>query len=338
MRDRHQKAYSVRPILAMVGFTITLLVGALPTSAPAAEAQDTAALLAQAPKSLVDIEAAGVQLAFDVASVKPSRSGGAPSSRFPLGPGDAYTAGNAFSATNQPLIAYVRFAYKLGQVELMGLPGWVYADHFDMEARVGGNPTKDQMRRMMQSLLRDRFKLATHVEQQTMPTLKLVVARPGRTGPQLQPHSEKNRPCAPPGTAPKPSTAVPTPTPPTSKSGLQLPEIPCGSIGQIVASLPERGRIGGRDVTIARIAAFLTNRFTGIERKVNDETGLSGTFDFSLEWTIPPAPFDPATAQLGDAGPTIGQALEEQLGLSLKSGTSEVAIRVFDRIERPSPN
>jgi hypothetical protein len=54
---------------------------------------------------------AGVRMAFDVASVKPDMSDAPASSRFPLGPGDGYAPGGLFSATNQPLVVYLRFAY-----------------------------------------------------------------------------------------------------------------------------------------------------------------------------------------------------------------------------------
>jgi hypothetical protein len=60
--------------------------------------------------------------AFDVGSVKPNMSSAVASARFPMGPGDAYVPGSLFSATNQPLIVYLRFAYKLGQSDLLGLP------------------------------------------------------------------------------------------------------------------------------------------------------------------------------------------------------------------------
>src|SRR5439155_25643923 len=133
-----------------------------------------------------------------------------------------------------------RFAYKLGQAELPGLPAWVYADRFDIEARAEGNPTKDQMRRMMQALLADRFKLTTHIETQAKPALNLVLAKTGRTGPQLQVHSEKNESCSATSTAPTRGAAV-LPSPPSTRSGLQLPEFPCGSIGPIPSSAPERG-------------------------------------------------------------------------------------------------
>src|ERR1051326_324183 len=75
----------------------------------------------------------GSRLVFDVVSVKPNRSSDSPSSLFPLGPGDAYVQnGGLFSAVNQALIAYVRFGFKLGQVEVPGLPAWVYTERFDI--------------------------------------------------------------------------------------------------------------------------------------------------------------------------------------------------------------
>jgi hypothetical protein len=120
--------------------------------------------------------------AFEVASVKPNRSDAPASSRFPLGPGDAHVPGRLFLATNQPLIVYLRFAHKCGQSDLLGLPAWVSNDRFDIEARAEGNPTKDQMRLMMQSLLVDRFKLVTHTERQTKPAFNLVLAKAGKPG------------------------------------------------------------------------------------------------------------------------------------------------------------
>jgi hypothetical protein len=140
--------------------------------------------------------------AFEVASVKSNLSNAPANSRFPLGPGDAYVPGAIFSATNQPLIGYLRFAYKLGQSDLLGLPGWVYSDRFDIEARAQGNPTKDHMRLMMQSLLTDRFTLIAHTERQIKPVFNLVLAKSGKTGPQLQAHWE-NESCSTASTSPR---------------------------------------------------------------------------------------------------------------------------------------
>src|SRR5690348_8107452 len=111
---------------------------------------------------------------FEIASVKSNQTEAPGTTLFPLGPGDAYSAnGGRFRAINQPLITYVRFAYRLGPGELLNLPRWVYDERFDIEARANGESTKDQMRSMMRSLLKDRFKLMVHTEQQTQAVFDL---------------------------------------------------------------------------------------------------------------------------------------------------------------------
>src|SRR5438874_504472 len=115
--------------------------------------------------------AAGGKMAFDTASVTQNTTA-PPAYRtfsFPLGPGDVYIPnGGRFSAKNIPLYLYIYFAYKITdnqeQVLLPQLPRWVTTDRFDIQAKAEGNPTKDQMRLMMQALLADRFRLAVHHE------------------------------------------------------------------------------------------------------------------------------------------------------------------------------
>ena len=75
------------------------------------------------------------------------------------------------------------------------LPKWVWSDMYDIEARAPmSNATKDEMRLMMQSLLAERFHLAAHFENQTVPVFALVLAKPGKLGPNLRPH-ESGPPC-----------------------------------------------------------------------------------------------------------------------------------------------
>ena len=289
---------------------------------------DREAVLAQAPNNP----------AFEVASVRSNRSSAQPSSLFPLGPGDAYVSGNLFSATNQPLVAYLRFAFKLSQGELLDVPAWVYDEHFDIAARATGSPTKNEMRLMMRSLLADRFNLKIHSEKRTKPAFNLVLVSAGKIGPQLKPNADDDA-CA--GSSTEQTTgAEPTsrPTEPSSKSGLQLPPIPCGAIGQISASAPDKGRIGGRRVTIERIAGFLTNPFTGVDRQVLDRTGLTGTFDFSLEWSPEPAITGPPDQAAASSGPGFLEALRSQLGLKLVAATAPTDVLIIDHIGRPDEN
>lgn len=153
------------------------------------------------------------QLAFEVASVKPNNSDAPARSNFPLNAGSMHTAnGGLFSATNFPLVTYIFFAYNIlgnrAHFLVPQLPGWVMSECFDIQARAAGNPTKDQMRLMMRTLLADRFKLAVHTGMRDAPVLALVLPKPGRTGPQLQPHPA-GAPC--PTSVEPPSAANPVP-------------------------------------------------------------------------------------------------------------------------------
>jgi uncharacterized protein (TIGR03435 family) len=234
------------------------------------------------------------------------------------------------------LIVYLRFAYKLtGQSDLLGLPNWVNTSRFDIEARAPENSTKDQMRLMMQSLLADRFKLTMHTESRPKPVFNLVLSKAGKTGPQLQAHMEDGS-CS---TPPTPAAARPAPpSPPSSISGLQLPPVPCGGILQLPASTPGRLRLGAKNTTMALLARSITSPASGIDRPVFDRTGLSGTFDFSLEWSPAPNPAQPPGFTPDETGPGFTTALQEQLGLKLESTTGPVDAVVIDHIEEPTPN
>src|SRR5690349_17569828 len=162
-------------------------------------------------------------LTFDIASVKSNQADDPPTTLFPLGPGDAFAeTGGLFRATNQPLIAYVRFAYRLGPSELRDLPRWVYNERFDIAARVNGTPTKVQMREMMRSLLAERFRLVVHSDQETQAIYELVPVQAGRLGPQLRVH--RNESCDAPST-------------------FQLPSLPCGTVGFVTSGTGEKARI-----------------------------------------------------------------------------------------------
>ena len=135
-------------------------------------------------------------MAFDVASVKQNKSGATTShSNVNFAPDGVFTpTGGLLTTTNLTLLNFIVFAYKTtgDQVQLLRpqLPNWATTDRFDIQAKVEGNPTKDQFRLMMQSLLADRFKLTIHYETRHLPAFALVL-KPGKTGPQLQPHSEE---------------------------------------------------------------------------------------------------------------------------------------------------
>lgn len=254
--------------------------------------------------------------AFEVASVKPNTSDTPATSRFPLGPGDAYVSGTLFSATNFPLITYIRFAFGRSQGEMLRAPSWVYDERFDIQGRAAGEPTKHDMRLFVRTLLAERFKMAWHTEQREESVLELKVATPGRLGPQIAPHGD-DLPC---GKDPK------------------FAAIPCRSAGLVAASSPGRGSILGRAEPIARLASLLSNNtFAGVDRTVIDRTGLVGEFDFTIEWVIP-LPSVESQSAADATGPSLDTALREQLGLKFESTKAPVDFLVIDHVEKPTPD
>lgn len=275
--------------------------------------------------------AAGSKMAFEVASVKPDPGPFRPPN-FPLDPGDAFRpVGGRFSA-DFPLTTYITFAYKLSltadqrQSMIAHLPNWVATDRFDIQARAEGTPTKDQMRLMMQSLLADRFQLAVHFETQVVPVLAMVLVKPGKTGPKLHPHSE--------GVS---CEATPATNGPLAHDSEVFPPV-CDAY-MMTVNPHAMARAGSRNTTMALLAGALPG--TGnLDRPVVDQTGLSGRFDFSIEWAVEsnrlplPNPDTPADLR----GPTFSDALREQLGLKLQPTKAPLQILVIDRVERPSEN
>lgn len=130
-------------------------------------------------------KAAGGKMSFDVSSVRLNTSGSnAANTNFPWTMGtEVPQTGGLFVATNWPLYQYIFFAYKPTSSQqtalLNALPKWTKTDHFDVQARANGDPTADQYRMMMQSLLAERFKLAMHIETHDTPVFALVLAKPG---------------------------------------------------------------------------------------------------------------------------------------------------------------
>jgi uncharacterized protein (TIGR03435 family) len=275
------------------------------------------------------------KLQFEVASVRENMSDGKPTSNVPLDRGNVYyPTGGAFSATNQSFIAYLIFAYKINISEFRGglmrsLPKWAVTDKFDINARAESqNPTKDEMRLMVQSLLEERFQLKVHREKRVVPIFGLYLVKLGKTGPQLKPHDPSSS-CSVAPPIPKAGTTVET------MIGLWPPD--CGD-GTEVRISKSRLREGGRDMTVSAIADWLTGS-GDLDRAIFDQTGLNRTFDFVLE-------FDPASsgregvssAPFEDSGPTFLDAIKEQLGFELKKQAGVANFFVVDHVEYPSAN
>jgi uncharacterized protein (TIGR03435 family) len=126
-------------------------------------------------------QSAGELPTFEVASIKDSQT--------PQGQGlrslreDINTDPARLTMVNVSLNTAIRWAYKLGVYEISG-PDWISNARFDITAKAASPVSEEQLRLMLQSLLKDRFMLATHRQTTAISGYALVV---GKNGTKLRP-------------------------------------------------------------------------------------------------------------------------------------------------------
>jgi uncharacterized protein (TIGR03435 family) len=212
------------------------------------------------------------------------------------------------------------------EIQVTGGPDWLNQDRFSMEARAD-SVTQEQLgklsgpeqklvgQRMMQALMADRFKLTVRQETKEVPILALVVAKSGLKMQEAKPGD-------------------------TYDHGLK------DRNGQGHAGMMRftSGSVTAQGVPLDNLASLLTEQ---LHQMVQNKTGLSGKYDFTLQWTPEDhdAPFGPGPNAAGGgapaadaAGASIYTALQEQLGLKLVSQKGTVPAFAVDHAERPSEN
>jgi uncharacterized protein (TIGR03435 family) len=270
--------------------------------------------------------AGGTGQSFEVASVKPNKSG---DGRVMLG----IQPGGRFTATNVPLRGLIRQAYALQDFQIVGAPDWINNERFDIVAKAEGEVarglpgTVGPMQVMIQNLLAERFKLVAHQENREMPIYALVMARSdGRLGSQLKPSTIDCAAMARGRQGQQPPGPPPMPAP-----GQRMQ---CGlRIG------PGTMSMGGFPV-----GEFARTLSQFVQRVVVDRTGLTGAYDLDLTWTPdqrpqgPPPPGAPPLPPIDPDGPSIFTAVQEQLGLKLDAQRGPVEVLVIDSVDRPTPD
>jgi uncharacterized protein (TIGR03435 family) len=254
-------------------------------------------------------------LKFEVASVKPNKSG---SERSPA----MILPGGRFTATNNTVRALILNAYEIPPYLLSGGPSWIDSEAYDVDAKpadraippgLRGRPLWDKTRTMLRALLADRFHLEIRTVSKEVPLYEISVAK---NGPKL---TKSTRDCS-------------------------ADEFACHGF---------RGnprRLSAMGVDMADLASELSYRQG---RPVLDKTGISGVFDFLLQWNVwygrehttqtadetprPPSR-DEGPMPEADSLPDLATALDRQLGLKLESRKGPVDTYVIERVERPSEN
>lgn len=232
------------------------------------------------------------QPAFEVASIKPNDSGNGSSFIQP-------TAGR-LRITNMTVKSLVMFAYQVRDFQISGAPPWLDGQRYDIEAKAAGNENPEQLRAMLQTLLRDRFALSLRHETKELPIYELTVAKGGL---KIQPLQEGGcvafRPEAP-------------------ERGANI----CGS--QMIG----RGQFDAANITMPDLATAFSFM---VGRTVTDRTGVSGVYPVHLK-------FAPENAPPESDAPSIFTAVQERLGLKLEAARGPVEVLAIDSVEKPSRN
>jgi uncharacterized protein (TIGR03435 family) len=227
---------------------------------------------------------------FEIASIRPSKA----ETRSTFGVGNGEGGG-----TNVTLKTLIAFAYGLQQYQILDGPGWISSDHFDIEARAADPKTPpDRLRLMMQSLFKDRFKLAVHRESKLSNVYDLVVAKGG----------------------PRITLSVGQTSPEAIRLGAGSMIGNAAPISQFVSLLSQR---------LDRTVIDKTNLTGSFDIRLQwapdvGENPLSPAGD--------PLPISPEEA------PVIFAAIQDQLGLKLKPGKELVEFLVVDHVEKTSEN
>ena len=182
-----------------------------------------------------------VDPAFDVVSVKPNVTVN-PIAGIQLPPAGV----SAINVTPQMLI---RYAFGLPDSRIVDVPEWAKRTRFDVVAKAPATTVNEDVRPMVRTLLRDRFKLVTRLE--TRPAQVQVLTRDvdRPLGPRLTPGD---------GTCAQAAAA--------NKSGALSSDGRCGlSIAY--------GRVRGGEISLSELATGLAT-LTG--SAVIDRTGLTG--------------------------------------------------------------
>lgn len=242
------------------------------------------------------------RLEFEVASVRVSEA----NAQVSYMPTLDVRPGGTLRISNRRLDEIIMLAYAIGGNQLSG-PRWLtelttdptQVTRFEIVAKVPDNATKEQIPLMLQNLLEDRFKLKVHRESRPTQVYSLEVSRSGH----------------------KLNMSVSEGRPPGCVRAIGAGEEYSAAADCYVLTMAQFAR---------QLAALAPAYFR--EGPVMDNTGLTGAYDFRLEWRTL------AEIEAGVNGQTIYDAVKK-LGLSLDKKRENAEMLIVDQCEqRPTEN
>jgi uncharacterized protein (TIGR03435 family) len=212
--------------------------------------------------------------------------------------------GRDFSTINTSLSDLLTFAYGLHHHQITGGPAWIESEHYDLSAKPDGEGQPSD--RQWKTMVQ-----------------KLLADRF-----QLKFHHEKK------------DLSVYAIV--TAKAGPKLTKSEGDPDGLPALFFRRLGDLTVRNATMGDFAQLMQGAV--LDRPVVDQTGLSGRFDFTLNWTPDEFQFGglgikpPPPSDKPDAPPDLYSAIQQQIGLKIESTRAPVDILVIDRVEKPSAN
>jgi uncharacterized protein (TIGR03435 family) len=205
---------------------------------------------------------------FEVASVKPAAPGARPGRV-------AYAANGARINTDPGLLSIpsislkdlIAAAYGIETYQISGGPAWVDSDQFEINAKSTNPASREELLRMLPSLLSDRFRLEFHIATQKIPAYALTVAHQGKL-PRIQ-SGEESRP----GFL-RPNSDMPALARYLTRSGADMPVIDkTGLAGQFKLDL-DMGKIAEAAVDISGAPPSNEGMYRGTVEFIERQWGL----------------------------------------------------------------
>jgi len=211
-------------------------------------------------------------------------------------------------------------AYNVKGYQLSG-PEWLNTERYDVVARVPAGATKEQVMVMWQKLLAERFGVVLHHESKEFQIEELVIDKSGSKV------KETNWDAA--------SPLPPGPPQRDNNGGLASP-------GQVVMIHPVENGTSFHIVAKAQPISQLTATFgNALNCPVLDKTGLTGKYDYTLDYTLDQAAGPPGATPLSasEPRPDIAAAVQQHLGLRLVPNKAMIDVIIIDKADKaPTAN
>jgi len=202
-------------------------------------------------------------------------------------------------ATDYTLKNLIALAYDLSPRTISGGPEWIESQHFNIEATVPGNrrPTRIEQMQMLRALLVERFALKFHRVDKEFSIYELTIAKGG--------------------------------------SKLKVAAEPDATPQLVGVVYPGKIEVPARSVTMDDFVAML-QRAT-LDRPTVNKTGLTGKYDFTLDWAPDETQYGGELEKAPDDAPSppLFEAIQQQLGLKLTATRGPVSAMVVDAVAKP---